>query len=124
MREKLIAQDRLSTLIKLDPAGQSAEIVGSMIDYLPVEEGNASLIAKMAEPEIRIVSLSVTEGCRPCRRVWRALLDDVTTEKGAGLGCLWRVKERLCRPAFVDLAVQEEQHLLGEATRLSQIVGR
>lgn len=61
-RQKLAAQDYLTTLIELDPAGQSAEIVGSMIDYLPIEEGNAALIARMAEADIRIVSLTVTEG--------------------------------------------------------------
>ena len=62
MREKLLAQDCLTTLIELDPAGKSVEIVGSMIDYIPIEEGNGPLIAKMAEPAIRIVALTVTEG--------------------------------------------------------------
>ena len=33
-----------------------------MIDYLPIEDGNAPLIAQMADPAIRIVSLTVTEG--------------------------------------------------------------
>ena len=62
MREKLIAQDCLTTLIELDPSGTKAEVVGSMIDYLPIEQGNAPLIAAMAEPSIRIVALTVTEG--------------------------------------------------------------
>ncbi|MEL6235041.1 MAG: mannitol dehydrogenase family protein [Pseudomonadota bacterium] len=62
MRAKLAAQDWLTTLIELDPAGSSAEILGSMIDYVPVEPGNAALIAQMAAPEIRIVALTVTEG--------------------------------------------------------------
>ena len=62
MREKLVAQDFLTTLIELDPSSKSAEVVGSMIDYVPIEEGNAPLIAKMAEPGIRIVALTVTEG--------------------------------------------------------------
>lgn len=61
MREKLLAQDCLTTLIELDPGGTSAEIIGSMIDYLPVEEANAALITQMADPAIRIVSLTVTE---------------------------------------------------------------
>ncbi|MTH96068.1 mannitol dehydrogenase family protein [Roseibium sp. RKSG952] len=61
-RDKLLAQDCLTTLIELDPSGTSAEVVGSMIGYLPIEEGNAALIAKIAEPRIRIVSLTVTEG--------------------------------------------------------------
>lgn len=61
-REKLLAQDCLTTLIELDPSGTSAEVVGSMIDYLPIEEGNGALIAQLADPAIRIVSLTVTEG--------------------------------------------------------------
>ena len=62
MREKLQAQDYLTTLVELDPAGKSAEVIGSMIDYLPVEDGNGPLIAQMSDPAIRIVSLTVTEG--------------------------------------------------------------
>lgn len=61
-REKLLAQDCLTTLIELDPKGTSAELVGSMIDYVPVEDGNGALIAQMADPAIRIVALTVTEG--------------------------------------------------------------
>ena len=61
-RGKLAAQDYLTTLIELDPAGSSAEVIGSMIDYVPVQEGNRALIEKMADPAIRIVALTVTEG--------------------------------------------------------------
>ena len=61
MRQKLLAQDCLTTLIELDPAQTSAEVVGSMIDYLPIEEGNGALIRAMADPAIRIVGLTVTE---------------------------------------------------------------
>jgi mannitol 2-dehydrogenase len=61
-REKLLAQDCLSTLIELDPAGTSAEVVGSMIDYVPISPNNAALIDRMTQPDIRIVSLTVTEG--------------------------------------------------------------
>ncbi len=61
-REKLLAQDCLTTLIELDPAGTSAEICGPMTDYVAIENGNAALIARMAEPDIRIVSMTVTEG--------------------------------------------------------------
>lgn len=62
LRQKLQRQDWLTTLIELDPAGRSAEIIGPMIDYVSVEEHNAALIDAMSRPEIRIVSLTVTEG--------------------------------------------------------------
>ena len=61
-REKLLSQDCLTTLIELDPSGKSAEIIASMIGYIPVERDNQSLIARLAQPDIRIVSLTVTEG--------------------------------------------------------------
>lgn len=60
MREKLQRQDWLSTVIELDPAGYTATVCGSMIDYLPVE--SKVLIEALGRPEIRIVSLTVTEG--------------------------------------------------------------
>jgi mannitol 2-dehydrogenase len=62
MRQKLLAQDCLTTLIELDPDGTSAEVTGALIDFLPVEDDNAALIARMAQPDIRIVSLTITEG--------------------------------------------------------------
>ena len=61
-RKRLEAQDYLTTLIELDPSGRSAEVTGSMIGFVPVEETNGPLIAQMAEPAIRIVALTVTEG--------------------------------------------------------------
>ena len=61
-REKFLQQDCLSTLIELAPTGSSAEVVGSMIDYVPVEDGHTALIRTMADESIRIVTLTVTEG--------------------------------------------------------------
>jgi len=61
MRDRLLAQDCLTTLVELSPETRSAEVIGPMIDYLPIEESNGSLIRQMADPAIRIVSLTVTE---------------------------------------------------------------
>lgn len=62
MRDALATQDYLSTIITLDPAGNSARRVGAMTGFIPVADDNAPLIAAMADPAIRIVSLTVTEG--------------------------------------------------------------
>ena len=63
MREGLQAQDFLTTLIELNPEGnQSCEVVGPMIGYVPVEKNNQKLIIAMSDSNIRIVSLTVTEG--------------------------------------------------------------
>lgn len=61
-RKKLKDQDCLTTLVDLHPNKTSAEVVGSMIDYVPIETGNGSLIKQMANPSICIVALTVTEG--------------------------------------------------------------
>lgn len=62
MREKLLEQDCLTTLITLDPDRSLAEVTGPMIDFLPIDQTNAPLIRAMSDPAIRIVSLTVTEG--------------------------------------------------------------
>ena len=48
------------SIIELDPAGLSAQVLGSMIDFVAVDP--AATIAAMADPAIRIVSLTITEG--------------------------------------------------------------
>lgn len=62
MRERLLQQDCLTTLVELDPESASVEVVGSMIDFVEIHPENAPLIAAMSDPRIRIVSLTVTEG--------------------------------------------------------------
>ncbi|MEO8243018.1 MAG: mannitol dehydrogenase family protein [bacterium] len=62
MRDAMLGQDCLSTIIELDPSGRRARRVGAMIGFIEVQPDNAALIAAMAQPEIRIVSLTVTEG--------------------------------------------------------------
>ena len=62
MRGLLEAQDWMSSVIELAPGAHSARVVGAMAGFVPVEAGNAGLIAAMADPAIRIVSLTVTEG--------------------------------------------------------------
>ena len=62
MRDALMAQDCLSTVIELDPSGRSARRIGAMVGFIEVQADNAALIAAMCDPAIRIVSLTVTEG--------------------------------------------------------------
>ncbi|WP_371170720.1 mannitol dehydrogenase family protein [Aliiroseovarius sp. 2305UL8-7] len=61
-RQKLAAQDYLTTLVELDPDSTSAEVIGPMIDYVPVQKGHDPLIQRMSQADIRIVALTVTEG--------------------------------------------------------------
>jgi len=54
-RRKLAAQDYLTTLIELDPSGSSAEVIGPMIDYVPVSPDNGPLIERMARPGMEVI---------------------------------------------------------------------
>ncbi|SOB99071.1 mannitol 2-dehydrogenase [Rhodobacter sp. JA431] len=62
MRDTLLAQDCLSSVIELAPGAHSARVIGAMIGFIEVQAGNAALIEAMRQPNIRIVSLTVTEG--------------------------------------------------------------
>ncbi len=61
MRDKLAAQDFLTTVVEQDNNRTAARVTGPMIDILPVGEP-AVIIAKLADPTIRIVSMTITEG--------------------------------------------------------------
>jgi len=60
-RDRLKPQDGLYTLLKLAPTGPELRIVGSVLDVLVASESPSALIGKLASPETRIVSLTVTE---------------------------------------------------------------
>ncbi|MDZ7602524.1 MAG: mannitol dehydrogenase family protein [Hoeflea sp.] len=60
MRDRLAPQDWLTTVVELDPEGYRASVIGSMIDFIAIDPG--ALVEAMQDPQIRIVSLTVTEG--------------------------------------------------------------
>jgi mannitol 2-dehydrogenase len=63
MRDVLQAQDGLYTLVVKSPdGGLDARVIGSIVEYLYAPDDPEAVIEKMASPEIRIVSLTVTEG--------------------------------------------------------------
>ncbi len=61
MRQKLMAQDWLTTVVEQEADTSSARITGAMIDYIRPGD-SAAVIARLADPAIRIVSLTITEG--------------------------------------------------------------
>ena len=63
MASVLKKQDCLYTLITQHPNGEdTCEIIGSIVDYIFALETPQSAIAKMAHPDTKIVSLTITEG--------------------------------------------------------------
>ena len=61
MRQKLKSQDWLTTVVEQEADTSSARITGAMIDYLRPGD-SAGVIARLADPATRIVSLTITEG--------------------------------------------------------------
>lgn len=60
MRDQLQAQDWLYTVTDLDPEALSARVVGSMIDFLPIDP--QAILTALTNSAVRIVSMTVTEG--------------------------------------------------------------
>ncbi len=61
MRDKLAAQDYLTTVVEQDVGVMNAHVTGVMTGMLPVGD-SAAIIEALADPKIRIVSLTITEG--------------------------------------------------------------
>ncbi len=62
MRDALQGQDYLYTVVERSADELSARVIGSMVDYVYAPENSEMAIEKMASPETRIVSLTITEG--------------------------------------------------------------
>ncbi len=59
----LSSQDGLYTLVTVDPdGGMDTQVVGSLVDYLFAPDDRQRVLDRMASPEVRIVSLTITEG--------------------------------------------------------------
>ncbi|MGN7294114.1 mannitol dehydrogenase family protein [Rhizobium sp. SAFR-030] len=61
MRDKLAAQNFLTTVVEQDNNKTAARVTAPMVDILPVGDTQA-IVAALADPKIRIVSMTITEG--------------------------------------------------------------
>ncbi|HCJ29704.1 MAG TPA: mannitol dehydrogenase [Pseudomonas sp.] len=64
MRDALASQDYLYTLVELDDRPETeVRVIGSIRDMLLItRDGSETVVARLADPAIRIVSLTITEG--------------------------------------------------------------
>jgi fructuronate reductase len=60
-RDALSPQDGFYTLAVQDASGDALRVIGSLRELLVAPEGPAALLARMVDPAIRIVTLTVTE---------------------------------------------------------------
>jgi mannitol 2-dehydrogenase len=61
MRERLAAQDWLTTVVEQEATDSSARVTAAMVDFIKAGDVHA-IINRLADPAIRIVSLTITEG--------------------------------------------------------------
>ena len=63
MRDALGAQDCLFTLVVKSPDGTvEPRVIGSIVEYLFAPDDADAVVERMADPRVRIVSLTITEG--------------------------------------------------------------
>ena len=60
MKQVLSAQDDLFTVVTRGADGETARIVGAMIDYLYAPEEPAAVLAALTDPRVKLVTLTVT----------------------------------------------------------------
>ncbi|MBN9307658.1 MAG: mannitol dehydrogenase [Devosia sp. 67-54] len=61
MRDSLLAQDWLTTVVEQEADTSAARVTAPMIDHLPIGDSSA-IVNRLVDPAIRIVSLTITEG--------------------------------------------------------------
>lgn len=61
VRDTLKAQDNLYTVVEQKPTGHSARIVGSIKEVLVAKEEPALVLERMTDPNVKLVTLTVTQ---------------------------------------------------------------
>ena len=61
MRDALVPQDCLYTVVARNAQGDTAQVVGSLVKYLFAPEETQAVLDMLAAPQTRIVSLTITE---------------------------------------------------------------
>ena len=85
MHETMQAQDCLYTLVLKDPDGSwEPRVIGSIVEYLFAPDDPDAVVEKMADPAVRIVSMTVTEGGYNFHHV-TGLFDDTNPDVVADL---------------------------------------
>jgi mannitol 2-dehydrogenase len=115
-------QDCLYTVVEADGTASRARVIGSILDYLYAPDDPEAVLARMADPECRIVSLTITEGGYRVNR-WTGEFEDWHSDVQHDLehphrpaGCFGYLAEALDRrrrrglPPFTVLSCDNLQH--------------
>ena len=90
MRDALVPQDCLYTVVTRDAAGDKARVIGSLVRYVFAPEEEQAFRSALTAPETRIVSLTITEGGyaphpEQPQNVFRYLSDALRARRDLGL---------------------------------------
>lgn len=61
VRDTLAAQDNLYTVVEQKPMGHTARVVGSLKEVLVAREEPGAVLARMTDPDVKLVTLTVTQ---------------------------------------------------------------
>jgi mannitol 2-dehydrogenase len=122
MHGALKPQDCLYTVVEADGTASRARVIGSILDYLYAPDDPEAVLARMADPQCRIVSLTITEGGYRVNR-WTGEFEDWHSDIQHDLehpqrpvGCFGYLAEALDRrrkrgvPPFTVLSCDNLQH--------------
>ncbi len=79
MADALAAQDYLYALVTRDARATDVRVIGAITDYVLAADDLEPLVARIAAPDTRIVSMTITEGGYP--------VDEATGTFTSGRGC-------------------------------------
>ncbi|MHB0705899.1 mannitol dehydrogenase family protein [Roseomonas mucosa] len=122
MRESLGPQDWLYTLVEREGDEEKVAVIGALTEMIYAGEDSSEVLARIAEPRIRIVSLTVTENgyClnRATKRLdteHRLIRQDLATPErpASAIGIIvegFRRRKEAGLPAFTALSCDNIQH--------------
>ena len=122
MRESLGPQDWLYTLVEREGDEEKVAVIGALTEMIYAGEDSSEVLARIAEPRIRIVSLTVTENGYCLNRATKRLdkehrlsrQDLATPERPASaIGIIvegFRRRKEAGLPAFTALSCDNIQH--------------
>jgi mannitol 2-dehydrogenase len=144
MHRALKPQDCLYTVVEAAGTARDARVIGSILDYLYAPDDPEAVLARMADPQCRIVSLTITEGGYRVNRWtgefedWHADIQHDLEHPHRPVGCFGYLAEALDRrrkrgvPPFTVLSCDNLQHngdiarkaVLGFAGRRDPVLAR
>ena len=113
MAEALEAQDGFYALIARDARATNVRVVGSITDYLLAASDPEPLVAAVADPATRIVSMTITEGGYPVDEASADFLTPPAQTLPPAFAALARAFQRRRDAGLGGLAVQSCDNVMG-----------